>query len=168
MGVIDLSVASDISMPGCLTSAALTVLSLRKQANRIVLNQAGGKTMNDTNSDPVLKAGNVEEVWTNEHCYIHELMNAVEIPDVSLARTRVEPGVTTELHRLSVREWYVIAAGTGLMEVDRKPAVAVGPGDTVAIPAGVAQRITNTGTDDLVFQCVCLPRFTVDCYESLE
>jgi hypothetical protein len=32
----------------------------------------------------------------------------------------------------------------------------------------VRQRIANTGTDDLVFYCICSPRFTQECYESLE
>ncbi|MDH5265956.1 MAG: cupin domain-containing protein, partial [Betaproteobacteria bacterium] len=36
------------------------------------------------------------------------------------------------------------------------------------IPAGVAQAIRNTGPGDLVFHCVCTPRFTPDCYESLD
>ena len=35
-------------------------------------------------------------------------------------------------------------------------------------PAGTAQRITNTGESDLIFLCVCMPRFTPDSYESLE
>lgn len=46
--------------------------------------------------------------------------------------------------------------------------VEVGPGDTIEIPAGVSQRISNTGDIDLEFQCVCVPRFTPDCYKSLE
>lgn len=117
---------------------------------------------------PVFKAGNKEELWTSERCYIRELINSESIPDFSLADSRVEPGVVTELHSLSVREWYYITQGSGLMEVGGGPQIEVGPGDTVVIPAGVSQRITNTGEDDLLLQCVCLPRFTPDCYESLE
>jgi len=109
-----------------------------------------------------------EEVWTEERCFITELLNDVNVPDVSLARCRVEPGVTTQLHRLSVREWYVVEHGRGLMEVgDREPR-PIGPGDVVEIPAGTVQRVTNADAADLVFQCVCLPRFTPDSYESLE
>ncbi len=117
---------------------------------------------------PVFKAGTDEEVRTSERCYIREFINTESIPDFSLAGSRVEPGVVTELHSLSVKEWYYITQGTGLMEVDGGPQIEVGPGDTVEIPAGVSQRITNTGEDDLILQCVCLPRFTPDCYESLE
>ena len=109
-----------------------------------------------------------EEVWTGERCWITELLNDASVPEVSLARCRVEPGVTTELHRLGVREWYVVEAGSGLVEVGEEKPRPVRRGDVVAIPAGRAQRITNTGTGDLVFQCVCLPRFTPECYESLE
>lgn len=117
---------------------------------------------------PVFRAGSDEFVWTGERCYIRELINSGSVPDFSLADSRVEPGVVTELHSLSVREWYYIQHGSGLMEVGGGDKIEVGPGDTVEIPAGVSQRITNTGLDDLLLQCVCLPRFTPDCYRSLE
>ena len=117
---------------------------------------------------PVFRAGTDEEFWTSERCFIRELINTESIPEFSLADSRVEPGVVTELHSLSVREWYYIAQGNGLMEVGGAPPLEVGPGDTVDIPAGVSQRITNTGKEDLKLQCVCLPRFTPDCYKSLE
>lgn len=119
-------------------------------------------------SEAVFKAGTDEEIWTGERCYIRELINIESIPDFSLADSRIEPGVVTELHSLSVREWHYISQGTGLMEVGGGPQIEVGPGDTVVIPAGVSQRITNCGEDDLLLQCVCMPRFTPDCYSSLE
>ncbi len=118
--------------------------------------------------DHVKKAGNPDEFRTRERCYIREIANTPEVNDFSLAETRVEPGITTELHSCAVKEWYVLTQGTGNMEVDGKEAGKVGPGDIVEIPAGVSQRITNTGNDELLFYCVCLPRFTPDCYESLE
>ena len=119
-------------------------------------------------NDPVIKARHDEEVWIRERCYIRELINHKTIPDFSLAQTRVKAGVVTELHKLQVKEWYVIMEGKGLVEVDGGSKTEIGPGDTVEIPAGISQRITNTGETDLLFQCVCLPRFTPDCYESLE
>ncbi len=119
-------------------------------------------------SKPVFRAGTDEEFWTSERCFIRELINTESIPEFSLADSRIEPGVVTELHSLSVREWYYITQGTGLMEVGGGPQIEVRPGDTVEIPAGVSQRITNTGKDELKLQCVCLPRFTPDCYQSLE
>lgn len=119
-------------------------------------------------TEAVCKAGSAGEFWTSERCFIRELINADSIADFSLADSRIEPGVVTELHSLSVREWYYIVQGKGLMEVGGGPQVEVVPGDTVTIPAGVSQRITNTGDVDLLLQCICLPRFTPDCYQSLE
>ena len=74
----------------------------------------------------------------------------------------------TERHRLSVAEWYVVLSGTGRMHLGDAPPFDVGPGDVVAIAAGTAQQIRNTGASDLCFHCLCMPRFTPDCYESLE
>ena len=117
---------------------------------------------------PVFKAGSDGFAWTRERCYIRELINAESIPEFSLADSRVEPGVVTEMHSLSVREWYYIKEGNGLMEVGGAAPIEVAAGDMVEIPAGVPQRITNTGMHDLLLQCVCLPRFTPECYRSLE
>ena len=97
-----------------------------------------------------------------------ELLNDTEQPEVSIARARVEPGVTTELHALSVAEWYVVEQGQGLMQVGDGVPFTVRDGDTIAVPNSVAQRITNTGHDDLVFLCVCVPKFSQECYTSLE
>jgi mannose-6-phosphate isomerase-like protein (cupin superfamily) len=44
----------------------------------------------------------------------------------------------------------------------------IGPGDTVTIPQNTAQSVANTGDSDLVFLCLCTPRFLQDCYTSLE
>ncbi len=120
-------------------------------------------------SETLIKGGEAsEETWTGERCFITELMNDPAIPEVSLAQCRVPPGTTTQLHKLSVKEWYVVGKGSGLMEIGAGPPFEIGPGDTVAIPAGTSQRVTNTGDSDLLFQCVCIPRFTPECYESLE
>jgi mannose-6-phosphate isomerase-like protein (cupin superfamily) len=108
------------------------------------------------------------EVLTRERCYIRERLNSPEVPEISVADSRVPPGVLTELHRLQVDEWYIISSGEGMMEVDRRAPVRVGPGDTVVIPCGVAQRIRNCGDSDLRFECICRPRFVPECYESLE
>ena len=108
------------------------------------------------------------EFYTRERCFITELLNDEADPDVSLARCRVEPGVTTELHRLSVAERYVVIDGQGLMHVGEATPYPIGAGDTVFIPAGESQQVNNTGEADLVFFCVCTPRFTADSYQSLE
>ena len=119
-------------------------------------------------NDSLVKANNEVGLPTRERVYITERLNDPAVPGLSLADTRVEPGVTTELHRLSVDEWYVLQEGTGMMEVGGDEPFAVGPGDTVVIPSGVSQRITNTGNGELLLQCICIPRFTPDCYEALE
>lgn len=108
------------------------------------------------------------EFYTRERCFITELLNDANIPSVSLARCRVAPGVQTELHRLGVDEWYVVESGTGKVRVGAEAERLVGRGDTVAIPAGTPQQISNTGDDQLLFLCVCIPRFTPQSYEPLE
>jgi len=119
-------------------------------------------------SSSAVTRGNDREFWIRERCYIRELINDPDIREFSLAEARVEPGVRTELHKLDVDEWYVVTTGSGQMEVGGEPATEVVPGDIIRIPAGTSQRIRNTGSEDLVFQCICLPRFTADAYESLE
>jgi len=108
------------------------------------------------------------EVWTTERCYITELVNDDAWPEFSVARCRVEPGITTQLHALSVHEVYVIESGSGLMSIGDNAPCPVAPGDVVTIPRQVSQRIQNTGSDDLVFVCVCTPQFSQNCYTSLE
>jgi mannose-6-phosphate isomerase-like protein (cupin superfamily) len=108
------------------------------------------------------------EVWTSERCFISELINEETWPEFSIARTRVEPGVTTQLHALSVHEIYVIESGIGLMTVGDATPFPVGPGEVVTIPERVAQRIENSGSVDLLFLCVCTPKFSRECYTSLE
>lgn len=111
---------------------------------------------------------NPEEVWTSERCYITELLNDAAYPEVSIARARVEPGVSTQLHSLEVAEWYVIEAGIGRMTVGDNATRTVGPGDVVTIPADCPQKIENNGHSDLEFLCVCTPRFLLQHYTSLE
>ena len=108
------------------------------------------------------------EQWTSERCYITELINDAQWSEVSLARCRVESGVTTQLHELSVHEVYVIEEGNGLMFVGDAPPYTIGPGDTVSISKHTPQCVQNTGDGDLVFLCVCTPRFSPECYTSLE
>lgn len=119
-------------------------------------------------NENLIQASHEAEFPTRERIFIVERLNDPAVPGLSLAQARVEPGVTTELHRLTVDEWYVIQHGSGLMEVGGSNSFEVGPGDTVIIPAGSSQRIRNTGDCDLRLQCVCVPRFTPDCYEPLE
>ena len=107
------------------------------------------------------------EYLTPERCYILESWNDPSDPAASIARARVEPGVATQPHRLrGVVERYLIIEGEGVASVGGVES-AVRPGDVVVIPAGVPQSIANTGARDLVFYCICTPRFTPECYEAL-
>jgi mannose-6-phosphate isomerase-like protein (cupin superfamily) len=105
------------------------------------------------------------EFPTAERCYVNELSNVADDPEVSIARARVTPGVTTRWHCLrDMAERYVIVEGTGRVEVADLPARDVGPGDVVLIPPGCRQRIACTGVRDLVFLAICTPRFRPEAY----
>ena len=109
------------------------------------------------------------EFYTDEGCYITELHNSDADEGCSIARARVGPGITTRLHRLEgTVERYVILEGTAEVTVGNARLVKVEPLDIVNIPAGAAQCIRNTGEGDLVFLCICTPRFRQNNYEALE
>jgi mannose-6-phosphate isomerase-like protein (cupin superfamily) len=114
-------------------------------------------------------AGSAEEFATDERCHIIEVANDSGDEQLSIARARVEPGVTTAWHHLQgISERYLIVSGQGQVEVGELAPTLVGPGDVVRIPAGLAQRITNTGEDQLIFYALCTPRFTAAAYVNLE
>ena len=109
------------------------------------------------------------EYYSDERCYILELLNTEESAEVSIARARVEPGITTIKHRVNnTVERYFIVEGEGMAHVENQPEQPVTIGDFVTIPAGDIQSITNVGDTDLIFLCICTPRFEWDNYESLE
>jgi mannose-6-phosphate isomerase-like protein (cupin superfamily) len=108
------------------------------------------------------------EYYFEEGCYILELLNSSEEQDLSIARARVKPGVTTVRHcLLDTAERYVILEGRGRVEVGELPPEEVAPGDVVLIPAFCPQRITNMGDVDLVFLAICTPRFTPRQYQRV-
>lgn len=109
------------------------------------------------------------EFFTDEGCFIVELLNSPEDESASIARARVEPGVTTRFHRVNgLVERYVMLSGSGRVEVGSLPPQEVGPMDVVLIPPGCRQRITNIGPDDLVFLAICTPRFVQSAYEDID
>lgn len=115
------------------------------------------------------KAANAREFLTSERCYITEVANDRNDERASIARARVSPGVTTAWHKLEgVEERYIIISGSGRVEIGNLAPAAVAGGDVVRIPAGIRQRITNTGKDELIFYAVCTPRFLPECYVALE
>ena len=89
--------------------------------------------------------------------------------ELSIARARVPPGVTTRWHVLDgVAERYLILEGEGVVEVGDEPPADVTPYEIVIIPPGVRQRIRNTGDGDLVFLALCTPPFTADAYRNVD
>jgi mannose-6-phosphate isomerase-like protein (cupin superfamily) len=110
-----------------------------------------------------------DEFFTPEKCYITELSNTPDDSAVSIARARVESGVTTAWHHLiGIAERYYIISGTGRVEIGNRGQQDVHPGDIVTIPPMCRQRITNIGQNDLVFLAICTPRFSNDAYVNLE
>jgi len=119
--------------------------------------------------EAIIKQNPDNEFHTPEKCYITELLNTPDDPDVSIARARVAPGVTTRWHRLKATvERYCIIDGRGRVEVGDLPAQDVEAGDIVLIPTMCRQRITNIGSEDLVFLAVCTPRFLDEVYEDVD
>ena len=115
-------------------------------------------------------AEELEERLTKERCFILESTTPADDAKVTIARARVEPGVTTALHSLDqVNERYLIVSGMGEVNLGEPGEwTEVRSGDVVAIPAGTPQCIRNTGDADLIFYCICSPPFTPGCYRNLE
>jgi mannose-6-phosphate isomerase-like protein (cupin superfamily) len=112
----------------------------------------------------IVKASSLNEYLTPEHCIIAE---NYACKDVSIARAAVKPGITTVPHYLKgVQEIYIITSGQGKVAIGDIEPTDVAEGDVVIIPPMTSQKITNTGKTDLVFYCVCTPRFIQDCYFS--
>ncbi len=116
----------------------------------------------ETLQPKIVKAHSLNPYLTPERCYIAENFSD---RDVSIAVATVKPGVTTKAHHLKgIQEIYIITAGKGEVSFTGLEPTIVGAGDVIIIPAGASQRITNTGQTDLVFYCVCTPRFIEDYY----
>ncbi|TNF34952.1 MAG: cupin domain-containing protein [Gammaproteobacteria bacterium] len=109
------------------------------------------------------------EFFFEEGCYILEMHSRDDDPALSIARCRVPVGVATHWHKLhGITERYLITEGEGRVEVGDTLKKIVRAGDSVLIPPGVAQRITNTGSGELVFLAMCTPRFDVAAFEDME
>lgn len=109
-----------------------------------------------------------DEFATDERCRILESWNDESDPAVSIARATVPRGTTTQLHCLKgIEERYLVVSGTGTVSVATLKK-SVHPGDVVIIPANAPQSIRNDGDDDLVFYCICTPRFESASYRNLE
>lgn len=77
----------------------------------------------------------------------------------SLAEARLAPGrATTPHHHAVTEEIYYILSGSAAMTLGQETR-PVGPGDAIAIPAGMRHTIRNTGSEELVFLCTCAPGY---------
>jgi len=114
----------------------------------------------------VIKSQTPHQYLTPERCYIAENHSD---PAVSIAHATVKPGVTTKTHHLiGTQEIYIITSGEGIISVGNLKPTEVSIGDVVVIPPLTSQKISNTGNTDLIFYCICTPRFTEECYVNLE
>ena len=126
-------------------------------------------TDNNDQGPRVLAFNPANEYYSDELCYINELSNSALDTEVSIARARVAPGITTRWHRLQgTTERYCILEGRAMVEVGDQEPQQLSPGDVVLIPPQCPQRITNTGDTDLVFLAICSPRFEQGCYQDIE
>jgi len=109
------------------------------------------------------------EYFFAEGCYITELSNSDHDPQLSIAKARIKPGVTTKLHKLSATiERYVVIEGEGLVEIQGLKPQKLAMYDVAVISPDCSQKITNTGSVDLIFLAICSPRFIAESYVSLE
>ena len=117
----------------------------------------------------VLRPSPDMEFYTAERCHILEMSNSTADEQLSIARARVEPGVSTAFHSVrDTAERYVVLEGQGEVEIGKKSPEPVRAGDVVLIPPGMSQRITNTGSEDLIFLAICTPRFRIENYRDTE
>ena len=114
----------------------------------------------------IIKKDIKEEFFIEEQCFIIDSSDPSD-DIMSIAIARVEPSVTTEFHYLDdIDERYLIISGRGISEIGDLEPQKVKSGDIVYIPAGVKQRITNIGSDDLLFYCICTPPFDEKRYHK--
>ena len=106
---------------------------------------------------------------TDERCDINELLNITDDENCSIARASVAPGVCTQLHTVkNTMERYVILEGQGKVYINNSTPQNVSYLDVVTIPANTPQKIENCGTSELIFLCICTPRFKQENYACLE
>lgn len=110
-----------------------------------------------------------QQFTTSERCTINELFNHIDDDTCSIAKASVAPGVTTQLHAVkNTIERYVILEGEGEVTINHSQAKTVSYLDVVTIPAGIPQKIKNCGQNELIFLCICTPRFEQKNYINIE
>lgn len=81
------------------------------------------------------------------------------IRNQSLAEATLRKGQSTRAHfHPWAEEIYYLLRGQGRIRIEGQEK-EVGPGDAIAIPPGVPHKISQQGTEDLVFLCCCAPGY---------
>ena len=112
----------------------------------------------------VISRDNVTPFITKDSSEIREILapRNSNIQRQSLAEARLLPGCSTEEHHhVQTEEIYYILSGCGRMTIDGEER-DVTRHDGIAIPPGGRHKITNTGSDDLLFLCCCAPAYEHD------
>lgn len=110
------------------------------------------------------------EVVARNHCRPFTTEDGSEIRELlarrnssirnqSLAEATLRAGQSTRAHHHpKAEEIYYILQGKGRMRMNGEER-RVGPGDAIAIPAGMRHQIFHEGPEDLVFLCCCAPGY---------
>ncbi|OGZ22322.1 MAG: mannose-6-phosphate isomerase [Candidatus Nealsonbacteria bacterium RIFCSPLOWO2_01_FULL_43_36] len=86
---------------------------------------------------------------------LHPIKDNLKI-GYSLAYATVKSGEMSLLHKMKTSEVYYVLQGEGVMYIDNE-SKKVGSGQVVYIPPNSAQKIKNTGHQDLIFLCIVDP-----------
>ena len=106
--------------------------------------------------------GEVAPYVTRDGSEIRELLHpgAHAVRNQSLAEAVVRPGAATLLHRHETsEEIYHVTRGAGRMTLGAET-LAIGAGDSIAIPHGTPHRVENTGAEALHILCCCAPAYS--------
>jgi len=112
----------------------------------------------------VINRDDVKPFTTKDSSEIREILAPRNsgIRRQSLAEARLLPGRSTEEHyHIQTEEIYYILSGRGQIIVNGEKR-DVEKHDGIAIPPGTRHKITNTGPEDLIFLCCCVPAYEDD------
>ena len=111
------------------------------------------------------------EIIAEDGCRLRELIHPQrDAPsiDYSLAQAEIDPGQSTLNHRLTEEdELYYFVEGTGTMTIDDE-SFAVIAGDTVWVPRGAAQYVTNDGDVTLRWLNIVSPPWLLEHDQRIE
>jgi mannose-6-phosphate isomerase-like protein (cupin superfamily) len=109
----------------------------------------------------IINRNQTEAFTTADGSTIRELLahRNSSIRNQSLAEAVLAPGQSTAAHyHPRAEEIYYLLSGQGLMTIGDESR-EVTPGDAIAIPPASPHTILNTGSEDLVFLCMCAPGY---------